>query len=98
GIDTRLKSAWVKIPHANQNPRLRFWQWFLFSADDYGQVQIQTKTSSWVSIGNNCAGTGSQVWTVQEIDLSQWADSTIQIGFYFHSDDYFFISGPDVGP
>jgi hypothetical protein len=76
------------VPPAAENPRLRFWSWFSFSSSDYGLVQIKTDHSSWVSIGPTMQSTSSEVWSSSSIDLSAYADSTVQIAFYLHSQNY----------
>jgi len=85
-VDSRLiRHISFTVPSASQNPRLRFWHWYKFSTYDYGQVQIKVGNGSWEAISTNYTNTGSAVWTYPSIDLSAYADSTIQIAFYFHS-------------
>jgi hypothetical protein len=88
-IDTRLiRYVDFTVPSANLNPRLRFWHWFSFSSSDSGRVQIKTNNSIWTDLTiytyyNTCSG----VWSVEEIDLSDWADSSVQIALYLHTED-----------
>ena len=82
---SRLVSPEFKLPASNQNPRLRFWHWFSFSNNDYGNVLIKTKNTNWTSISNNYTGTGGGVWTYTYLDLSAYADSTVQIAFNIHT-------------
>lgn len=96
-VDTRLiRHTPFVVPRKDKNPRLRFWHWYSFSAGDFGQVQIKVGNGAWKPIPTSYTNTGSGVWTYPSIDLSSYADSTIQISFYFHSEDVFGNGGPDV--
>ena len=85
---SRLVSPFFTMPSEDENPRLRFWHWFSFSSSDYGLVQVRTKNGAWQTVYSDYAGSGSGVWTYPSIDLAAFADSTVQIGFYFRSDNY----------
>jgi len=74
------------VPAASENPRIRFWYWFSFAADDWGEVQIKTSTGAWESISNRIDNYGSNAWSYGSVDISAYADSTVQIAFYFYSD------------
>ncbi len=87
GVRSRLVSPEFRVPDIKDNPRLRFWHWFSFSSGDYAYVQIRTENGDWKSRSIQYAGPGSSVWTYTTIDLSEYADSLIQIAFYFHSDN-----------
>ncbi len=94
-VDSRwIRHIYFKVPSKDQNPRLRFWHWFKFSSKDYGKVQIKTNNSEWKDISISYTGFSS-VWTYAYIDLSAYADSTIQMAFYFHAQDDGW-SGSDV--
>jgi len=85
-VDTRLiRHTQFVVPPASENPRLRFWYWFSFGAADYGQVQIKVNNGSWTSISNIIDNYGSNAWSYGSVDISDYADSTVQIAFYFHS-------------
>ena len=84
-VDSRLISPPFIVPSAPQNPRLRFWHWYSFSSGDYGKVQISVNGGDWQDIFIDYTSTGSGVWTYPFIDLSTFADSTVQFAFYFHS-------------
>jgi len=74
------------VPSATDNPRLRFWHWYSFSFADNGEVQISTDGgTTWTTISTTYTWTGSGVWTKPFIDLTDYADSTVQIAFDFHS-------------
>ena len=111
-VDTRLiRHTSFVVPSASENPRLRFWYWFSFAAGDYGEVQIKTSYGDWETISNQMNNYGSTAWSYGSIDISSYADSTVQIAFYFHShkagyyndvssgwyiDDVSLITGPYV--
>ncbi len=85
-VDSRLiRHISFKVPSAEQNPRLRFWHWYSFSSNDYGNVQVKTNGGQWTPVSENYTRTSCNYWTNVFIDLSQYADSTIQIAFFFHS-------------
>ena len=85
-VDSRLISPPLMVPNITQNPRLRFWHWYSFSSGDFGEVQISTDGgTTWETISPTYTNTGSGVWTYPFIDLSAYADSTVQIAYYFHS-------------
>ena len=85
-VSTRLirHSSFV-VPAASENPRFRFWYWFSFSDLDWGEVQIKTSNGDWESISNPMDNYGSNAWSYGSVDISAYADSTVQIAFYFHS-------------
>ena len=81
----RLVSPPFVVPAASENPRFRFYSWFSFSSGDYGEVQIKVGTADWTTISTTYNNLGSNAWSYGSIDLSQYAGSTVQIGFYFYS-------------
>ena len=88
-VDTRLiRFTSFTVPPASENPRLRFWYWFSFNAADYGQVQIKTSNGQWEPISIVLNNYGSNAWSYGSVDISDYADSTVQIAFYFHSENY----------
>jgi len=80
-----IRYNWFTVPSASENPRLRLWHWYSFSSADWGKVQIKTSTSGWITVSNTFSGTSSSIWANTFVDLSAYADSLIQIGFYFYS-------------
>jgi len=85
-VDSRLiRHTSFVVPPASENPRLRFWYWFSFSAADNGEVQIKTSSGEWESISNVMSNYGSNAWSYGSVDISAYADSTVQIAFDFHS-------------
>ena len=94
---SRLSSPAFVVPAANQNPRLRWWQWFVFGSDyngtDDGQLQISTNNgTSWQTLATytgNSAG-----WSEPSVDLSAYAGQTVQVGFFFTSGDHYYGSSP----
>ncbi|MFO7670824.1 MAG: T9SS type A sorting domain-containing protein [Bacteroidales bacterium] len=94
-VDTRLiRFTSFVVPPASYNPQIRFWHWFSFSASDWGEIQIKTVNGNWKTISVRYDSSGGNVWSRSSISLSDYADSTVQIAFYFHSRPL--ISSPDV--
>jgi hypothetical protein len=97
------------VPDANQNPEIRFWQWYNFGSDiwgpDYGNFQIkEVGSSTWNTISPNYTGTCGDVWTYPVISLKAYAGKNVQIAFLYGSggggpgwfiDDVSLISGPN---
>ena len=73
------------VPASSENPRLRFWHWYSFSANDAARVQIKVDDGDWETISASYTSTGSNVWTRPSIDLTLYAGSTVQIAFLFQS-------------
>ncbi|MCW5553223.1 MAG: hypothetical protein KIS67_13820 [Verrucomicrobiae bacterium] len=83
---SRLISSPVTIPHANQNPRLRFWHWWSFGCGDYGQVQISTNGgSSWVNLSGAYSADSSGRWSRGWLDLTPYAGKSVLLGLLFSS-------------
>lgn len=74
------------LPAAEQNPRLRFWSWFDFSAGDYGLVQIKTGSGEWQTISPPYINKSSGAWTYPSIDLKEFSGSSVQIAFQIITD------------
>jgi hypothetical protein len=83
--DTKLISPPFVVPSADETPALRFWHWYSFSSDDNGRVQIKVGNGNWTTISNIYTNTSGGIWSHTYFDLSGYADSTVQIAFYFHS-------------
>src|SRR6185295_14910100 len=47
GADSRLISPMFVVPPANENPRLRFWQWYDFVPPHTGTVEIKEIGGQW---------------------------------------------------
>ena len=83
------------VPPADQNPRLRFTHWFSFKSLDKGVVLLRTiKVENrkrilgpWKAISDTWENESSSgTWTSPlPISLSPYADSLVQVGFYFKS-------------
>ena len=84
-VDSRLISPQFVVPAADDNPRLRFWQWYSFSDSDKGFVQIKVEDGEWETCSPDYTSTSSGVWTHSSLDLSDYAGSSVQIAFYFQS-------------
>ncbi len=83
----RLVSPAFLVPPGDQNPRLRLWQWYSINGHDFVEVQIKVGTNNWQSLATYTA-TSSGVWSRPSLDLSAYAEQTVQIGFYFESHGY----------
>ena len=92
---SRFFSIPFVVPSADKNPALRFWHWYSFSSKDYGKVQIKIEGhNEWIDLEEGTyTSTSSGVWTNTYFSLLSYADSTVRIGFYFHSADDIYVSG-----
>lgn len=96
--DTRLvRFTSFTVPSASQNPRLRFWQYFSFSAGDYGEVQIKVGNGSWEPLSDKYWNYSSGVWSQPLISLAAYADSSVQIAFFFHSERWAGVTNNNTG-
>jgi len=79
------------VPSASENPRLRYWHWYSFQNNDsdYGKVQIRVNgTQNWEDLPEGFYRDGSGgIWTRPLIDLSAYAGLSVQIAFFFRSDN-----------
>ena len=99
-VGSSLISPVFVVPGANQNPRLRWWQWFhlgnSYNGTDLGDFQISTNNgTSWqtlLSIGGENAASGG--WTEPSVDLSAYAGQSVQIAFYYQTGDEYHSGGP----
>lgn len=86
-VDSRLISQPFKVPAASEMPAIRFWHWFKFYGGDWGEVQITTdKGETWQTITSQPISGKSESWSPFYIPITEFADSAIQLGFYFHSE------------
>jgi hypothetical protein len=93
---SRLVSPVFMVPAANQNPRLRWWQWFQFgssdSGSDGGNFQISTNNgTSWQTLASVDGTSGG--WSEGEVNLTVYAGQSVQIAFYFQSGNYWYDGG-----
>ena len=96
GQDSRFVSPPIVVPSAGDFPRLRFWHWFNFGGGDGGRVEVRVNHGEWEKVSTVDYAGYSSVWTRSSIDLSPFADQTVEIAFYFWSRDCCF--GDDTGP
>jgi hypothetical protein len=92
GVNTRLvRHTTFVVPPASENPRLRIWHWYSFFCNDYGEVQIRTVSGGdWTTISETYAWPSScGNWSRVFVDLSAWADSTVQVAFHFYSENVY---------
>jgi Putative metal-binding motif len=88
GVDSRfIRHVSFVVPAASENPRLRFWHWYSFNCSDFGTVQIKPNGGSWVSISEPYYWYSSGLWTRPCLDLTAYAGQTVQVAFYFHSEN-----------
>ena len=79
---TRLISPMFTVPAAEENPRLRFWHWYSFDADDSAKVYIRASGGDWEQVsGLLYSRTSSGIWSRASEDLSAWAGQDVQIAF-----------------
>lgn len=84
--ESRLRSQPVRVPAASENPRLRFWHWWSFSCDDYGQVQVSTDGgNTWEAASGAYSADSYDRWSRAWVDLTPWAGRTVTIALFFHS-------------
>jgi len=89
-VNTRLiRYTSFVVPNASLNPRLRFWHYYNFNCGDYGKVQIKVQgTNTWEDLPEAAfGGHSSGIWSYRTDALSQYAGKTVQIAFFFHSED-----------
>lgn len=94
-VSTRLISPEFNVPSVTANPVLRFRHWYSFSSGDYGKVQIKiVGNENWEDIDNGYfLNTGGGIWSYPYLPINNYADESVQIGFYFYSDHYSISSG-----
>lgn len=97
-VDSRLISPEFHVPSADWNTSLTFWHWYSFSYHDYGEVYIRTRNNQvWTLLTDPYQFVNNtSIWTNYYIPLTDYADSTVQIAFFFHADDDVGHSGSDV--
>ncbi|GJQ45207.1 choice-of-anchor J domain-containing protein [Candidatus Jettenia sp. AMX1] len=86
---SRLISPSVRLPNVSgdEEVHLRFWQWFSYTPNDAGYVQISVQDdttgawSDWANISNAIWGT-SAGWSLMDLDLTAYAGKEIRIGFW----------------
>lgn len=78
-----LISPEIQIPIASENPRLRFWIWSVLRDGHSGSVQIREVGGNWTSL-DRLEGNNGQ-WRQGRLDLSLWAERTVQIGFHLNN-------------
>ncbi|MEJ2693422.1 MAG: hypothetical protein P8166_10300 [Candidatus Thiodiazotropha sp.] len=62
---------------------LRFWNWFSYSTNNYGQVQISvwdgTDWGAWENVGVGAINTSD--WSLADINLTAYAGQTVRLAF-----------------
>jgi bacillopeptidase F (M6 metalloprotease family) len=106
--DSRLVSPSINLPSVSgiEEIHLRFQHWFSYdnsyhypdNYNDYGYVQIRTfdeaseEWSAWSTIGNTVLNY-SALWSLMDIDLTQYSGKKVKISFYHTSDGGYTSSG-----
>ena len=84
--DSRLISPkFVLIPKAGEIPGMFFWHWFNIYAEDPAVVQISANGGEWETKTN--AFSSNSGWSQYYLDLSEYSSDTIQVAFYFSSNN-----------
>jgi hypothetical protein len=97
----RLVSPPFLVPAVNQNPRLRWANWYAFNSSDSGRLQVKVGAGAWTDLTAypTLTGSGSGAWSEAEVDLSAYAGQNIRVGFLFTSATTGGVSDPTrVGP
>ncbi len=107
-VSSRLISPSFTLPGVSENPALTFWHWYsIVYGDDQAFVEIRVGYGDWQTILGPYTNTSGGIWSPVYVDLTQYADSTVQIAFYFVSGNYNVSSGwyiddvmilPDIVP
>jgi len=93
--DSRLISPSITLSNVSgdEEIHLRFWQWFSYSSGDAGYVQISVydegleEWSAWVTIGNSIVNV-SPVWSLMNVELTDYAGQKVRIAFRHTADNY----------
>jgi len=100
---SRLISPPITVPSATYSPILKFKHWYDFNYIDYGEVQIRVIGDSivdWQALpdGHFDYDGGTTGWEDSpEFDLTQYADSTVQLAFYQWTTKYNDVIHVDPG-
>jgi len=94
----RLVSPPIAVPSVDDNPRLRWAQWYQFNSHDSGRLQIRVGHGEWTDLPGHpvLTGSGSGVWSEARVDLSPYAGQSLRIGFLLSSSSAGLL--PRVGP
>jgi hypothetical protein len=86
-VETRLMSPPFTIPATVQDVVLRFWQWYHFSCNDYGKVQIKvTGSSEWNDLTADLMNGSGGIWSSPSASLNAFKGQSVQLSFFFHSE------------
>jgi len=93
--NTRLISPEIKLPPAGEEKfLLKFWHWYIMEdADDQGVVQVSVNSGEWRTISTTEFDGTNNAWSQYVADLSNYADSSIRIAFYFTTDNNYSYQG-----
>lgn len=83
---SRVVGPTFTVPAADQDPRLRFWQWFSFGSGDSGKAQLSLDNgTTWVDLPAQVTTNGSGGWALSGCSLRAYAGQSVTLGFYFVS-------------
>ena len=85
--EARLISPQFTVPTAEENPRLRYQQWYSFGASDFGHLQIRVVGEKWEDVPNEVIFSRGTAWSRASLDLRSYAGQEIQVSFQFISID-----------
>jgi hypothetical protein len=91
-IPSGVNSRWIKmsrlvVPSADKNPRLRFWHFYSFYySSNKGNVLIKKGSEEWKTLGTFSGHSGG-IWTFVFLDLTAYADSSVQLAFQIITDN-----------
>jgi hypothetical protein len=91
--DSRMITPSIKLSNVSgdEELHLRFWQWFSYTSDDAGYVQISVydeeleEWSDWVTISNSIINS-SPSWSLMNVELTDYAGKKVRIAFYHTAD------------
>ena len=87
-----LISPKIDVPAAKQHPRFRVHYWYDFAAGDNGYVYLRVDSGNWQLLSTvNQSGDGS--WRQMVVDLSEYADRSVELGFRIVSNATAFAPG-----
>ena len=91
-VNSRLISPKFQVPDSSHTPRLRFWQYYSFSADDKGYIEVKVENEDWKKISLDYTNTSLE-WTYTFLDLTPYSNKNIRLAFHFISQAKTYYNG-----
>ncbi len=88
----RLISPTFVVPAAGDYPILRFYHWYSI-ADDWARVQIRVSGGAWQNLTTEHYAGEQTNWEYEWIDLSAYGGQSVEVAFYFGSDELLEAAG-----